>query len=196
MRDASNIPERELLQRVADGDQEAYAVLFHGHLDKLYTNALHFTKSPSLAKDICQEVFIRVWNYRHKLREVERFEAWLATVAKNFIRNTLKKKVLDVSNEDYLLAYMQDKNPGSQELLEWKEMRSQLNDAIGQLPPQMQAAFRLSRIEGLSHEQIAQQMGISRVTSQNYIARAIVFLRKYLKERNQLPGLLLLFFLS
>lgn len=188
--------EKELLNKVSQGDQQAYAVLFHRYFDRIYTNAFHFTKSQDLAKDICQEVFIRVWNYREKLREVNSFEAWLVTITKNFIRNTLKKKVLPVSNEEYLLAYLQDMSPSEQEVMEVKEWETKLHSAIDQLPPQMQTAFRLSRFQGLSHEQIARKMNISRVTSRNYIARALLFLRKYLQEHGDQLGLLLLFFLS
>ena len=188
--------EKELLNKVSQGDQQAYAVLFHRYFDRIYTNAFHFTKSQDLAKDICQEVFIRVWNYREKLREVNSFEAWLVTITKNFIRNTLKKKVLPVSNEEYLLAYLQDMSPSEQEVMEVKEWETKLHSAIDQLPPQMQTAFRLSRFQGLSHEQIARKMNISRVTSRNYIARALLFLRKYLQEHGDQLGLLLLLFFS
>jgi RNA polymerase sigma-70 factor (ECF subfamily) len=188
--------ERELLNRVSQGDPEAYAVLFRRYFDRIYANAFHFTKSRDLAEDICQEVFIRVWNYREKLLEVDSFEAWLVTITKNFIRNTLKKKVLPVSNEAYLLAYLKDKSPSRQEVMEVKEWENKLYKGIALLPPQMQTAFRLSRFHGLSHEQIARKMNISRVTSQNYIARALLFLRKYVREHGDQLGLLLFFLFS
>lgn len=187
--------EKELLLSVAEGNEQAYEVLFNRYVDKLYTQALYFTKSPDLAKDICQEVFIKVWGYREKLALVDNMEAWLATVSKNYIRNVIKRKVLPVDNEEYLMAYMQDKQPNSQELMEWKERESNIYEIIGRLPPQMQQAFRLSRFDGLTHEEIAKKMNISRITSQNYIARALVILRKYLREHGDELRLVLLIFI-
>lgn len=192
---ATGQTEKEALQRAAQGDEQSYGRLFHQHLDKLYGIAFSFTKSPELAKDICQEVFLRIWNYRQKLAEIDHFEAWLITVAKNHIRNTLKKKVLVTSNEEKLMAYMHDSSPSVQQQLEWKEWQGQLMEAVNRLPPQMREAFRLSRFEGLSHAEIAERMHITRNTSQNHVARALALLRQYLAEQQNYLGLVLLFFM-
>ncbi|WEK35594.1 MAG: RNA polymerase sigma-70 factor [Candidatus Pseudobacter hemicellulosilyticus] len=190
---AADPTERTALQRAASGDEQSYGLLFHQHLGKLYGLAYSFTKSDELAKDICQEVFLRIWHYREKLAEVENFEAWLITVAKNHIRNTLKKKVLVTRNEAQLLAHMQDSAPSVQQRLEWKEWEGHLREAVDRLPPQMQQVFRLSRFEGLSHAEIAERLQISRVTSQNHVARALALVRQYLLEKQNYLGLVLLF---
>lgn len=178
--------EKELLLKISEGDEKAFELLVNAYIDRIYTNALHFSKSPDLAKDICQEVFVKVWNSRSKLPQVENIEAWIVTVATNHIRNTLKKKVLVTSNEEYLLSFLYDRDPLPQELLEWKQLETKIHAAIGELPTQMQTAFRLSRFEGMSHEEIAKRMNISRITSQNYIARALLILKKRLKEPGDL----------
>ena len=60
----------------------------------------------------------------------------------------------------------------------------------------MQTAFRLSRFEGLTHEQIARKMGISKVTSQSYIVRALLAIRRYLADHNYPLDLLLVYLLT
>jgi RNA polymerase sigma-70 factor (ECF subfamily) len=81
--------------------------------------------------------------------------------------------------------------PEQEEYLRYKELQSTIQEGISQLPPQQQRAFKLSREEGLSHDQISQLMGVSKKTVKDYIVRSIAFLRPYLKHYS---GLLILIF--
>jgi RNA polymerase sigma-70 factor (ECF subfamily) len=175
--------EKELLLRVADGDQRAYRILFDRYWDLMYANALHFTKSPEWAKDLAQEIFMKIWIMRDKLPAVQRFEAFLFTVSKNMILDELRKLQLSNKHTEFFETYFTEAESDTAQKTELKDLEKELNKAIEQLPLQMQTAFKLSRFEGLTHEQIARQMNITRVTSQNYIARAILNIRKYLARR-------------
>ena len=175
--------EKELLLRVANGDQRAYRILFDRYWDLMYANALHFTKSPEWAKDLAQEIFMKIWMMRDKLPAVQRFEAYLFTVARNMIFDELRKLHRSPQHDDFFEAYFAETEHDTVQKAELKELEKDLHTAIDQLPLQMQTAFKLSRFEGLTHEQIARQMNISRVTSQNYIARALLNIRKYLTSR-------------
>ena len=186
--------EKELLAQAASGHEPAFQQLFEKYWPRMYANALRFSKSPELAQDLTQEIFIKIWTQREKLRTVERFDAWLYTVSRNLIYNELRKKMYDVAYTDYLYAYFEDENLDAQQLLELKELEQQINQAINHLPPQVQAAFRLSRFQGLSHEQIARELNITRITSQNYIARALLALRKQLDANRGATGALLCLF--
>lgn len=170
-----------LLKQTAAGDEKAFQQLFNAYWDKLYANALHLIKSPEAARDLTQEVFIKIWLKREKLSDVILFEPWLYRVAKNvFIDHLRKQLVLDSLQEIESIEESDEQTP--QRKLELNELIMHVNGAIASLPAQMQAAFRLSRFDGLTHEQIAQRMNISKVTSQNYIARSLVVIRKYLMQ--------------
>lgn len=185
--------ERELLRLVAAGDEYAYRVLFDRYSDRMYMNALHFTKSAELAQDLTQEIFIRIWMNRAKLPEVDRFDAWLFTVARNVIRNELKKKVLPVENAEFLQAYFRDNNLTPQERIEYKELETAVHQAIENLPPQMQTVFLLSRREGLTHEEIARRMNISVVSSKTYMVRCLLAIRRHLGKNAGQLGILVFF---
>lgn len=185
--------EQELLQLVAGGDERAYRILFDKYADRMYANALHFTKSPELAQDLTQEIFIRIWIQRSKLTEVTHFDGWLFTVARNLIRNELKKKVLPVDNAEFLQAYFRDNSLSPQERMEYKELETTVKQAIANLPPQMQTVFLLSRQEGLTHEQIAQRMNISVVSSKTYMVRCLLAIRRHLGKNSGRLGIILLF---
>ncbi len=85
-----------LLKQTAAGDEKAFQQLFIAYWDKLYANALHLIKSPEAARDLTQEVFIKIWLKRENLSDVLLFEPWLYRVAKNvFIDHLRKQLVLD-----------------------------------------------------------------------------------------------------
>lgn len=170
-----------LLMQTAAGDEKAFQQLFNLYWDKIYANALHLIKSPEAARDLTQEVFIKIWLKREKLSDVQQFESWLYRVAKNvFIDHLRKQLVLDSLQDIQSIEDSEEQTP--QRKLELNELIKQVNGAIASLPAQMQTAFRLSRFHGLTHEQIAHHMHISKATSQNYIARSLIVIRKYLLQ--------------
>ena len=176
--------ERELLLRIATGDQEAYQEIFERYWNKVYAIGLRLSKSPELAKDLAQETFIKIWNNREKLPEVANFSAFLSTVSRHLAIDHLRKKVFTTNNEDYLVAYFSDDAISPHEKAEYKELEKILNDAVNNLPAQLQQVFRLSRFEGLSHAEIALRMNITRITSKSYMVRALYAIRKYLSQYN------------
>lgn len=188
--------ELELLQRTAAGDQSAYKILYDRYWDQIFANALHFTKQPELAKDLTQEIFLKLWLMRDKLAQVHRFDSFLFTVAKNLIVDELRRLHTSSQYDEFFDAYFEQGDNPASVTAELKELESTLLKAIDQLPRQMQTAFKLSRFEGLSHEQVARRMNISRITSQNYIARAIVSIKKHLHSQQIELGILLCMLLS
>jgi RNA polymerase sigma-70 factor (ECF subfamily) len=185
------IDERSLFLLVAKGDAKAYQVIYDRYADRMYANALHFSKSPELAEELTQEIFIRLWLKREKLAAVDHFDAYLFTLARNLIRTALKKKVFTTENATFLAAYFEDAALTPEAKLEFRELESRVQAAIQALPTQMQTVFRLSRIEGLTHEQIAQTMNISVTSSKTYMVRALLAIRKSLGADAARLGLLL-----
>ena len=180
--------EKELLQLVSNGDESAYKILFTKYWDQIYSTALMFTKSSEMSEDLTQDVFAQIWIKREKLREVIKFEPFLFITARNLIFDRLRQKVLNCDYEQYLIEYFRDTSPSPIEKLELKEMEEMIYQTINNLPKQQQTAFRLSRFQGLKHEDIAVQMGISKESVKSHIVRAIYSLRKHLGERiQQLP---------
>ncbi|HVU55406.1 MAG TPA: RNA polymerase sigma-70 factor [Puia sp.] len=190
------LDERQLLTEVAAGNEAAYKRLFVHYWDQIYSTALLFTKSRELSQDLAQDIFAKVWIRREKLREIERFDAFLFIIARNVIIDRLRKKVFNTTNETYLMEYFADTSLAPSDKMEIKEMEAIIRRAIDVLPVQQRTAFCLSRFQGLKHEEIAVRMGISKDSVKSYIVRALVHLRKFLAEHSEaipLLGLLLLF---
>jgi RNA polymerase sigma-70 factor (ECF subfamily) len=190
--DNNNI-DQGLLQLVADGDRQAYQYLFETYWDQVFGACLHLTKSPELAKDLTQDIFLKIWDHRQKLPAIRNFDSYLYTIARNLVRDQLRTAIFRESNREFLLHYFSAKGISPQEILEEKQLGEKVKAAISSLPLKLQQVFTLSQLEGLSHKEIAGRLEISPLSSKTYMVRALLILRKLLvKEADNLLILTLL----
>lgn len=192
---ADNTIDKELLALVASGDVRAYARLFAQYRGRVYYHALSFLKSPQLAEEVVTDIFVKVWNQRDKLTEVDNFPAWLFILGRNHLLTELRRKIMDtteVSSQEEALSedlLLPDKQ------YEYRETYRVIMEGVELLPTQQKAVFTLSRMESLSYEEIAQRMGITKRTVRFHMVMALNFLRVYARDHglHSLNTLLLLF---
>ena len=139
--------ESELLQQVAAGDRQCFRMLFQQYGRHIHGLALRFTKDTQQAEDLTQEVFTRIWVNRASLANVQNVKSFLNTIARNLIRDHLRKRTLVVRHEPELLHIVRDQAAGPQEKIDAKELQNVLDEAVEQLSPQLKTAFILSRVE-------------------------------------------------
>ncbi|MBO9573858.1 MAG: RNA polymerase sigma-70 factor [Chitinophagaceae bacterium] len=182
MKPTATIPdEKELLQKVAIGDQQAFALIVEKYTDVVYPYLIYWVKNAQLAEEITQDVFVRLWKNRHKLAAMDNFAGYVYVTTRNRANTALKAELLkfEESPEDKL--YDPVNHPQSH--LEAKELLNMLDRAIDSLPARRKQVFELSRKEDLTYEEIAEQLGISRSAVRQHIVEALVFLRHYIKEK-------------
>jgi RNA polymerase sigma-70 factor (family 1) len=182
--------ENVLLQQIAAGDEKAFAVLVERKWNNIYSQALTYLKSTHYAQDVVQEVFLKIWQKRKELPKVERFDSFLFIIARNHIVSELRKRInssLALDNFDFV-----EENFVPDKTLSQKNLRQVLLKAINLLPQQQRTAYLLSRDEGLSHEEIARQMQLSKETAKKHICRALNFLRTYVRAHSDLPVIFLI----
>lgn len=178
-----NVPhsENELLRLLADGDEHAFQVIFERHWDAVFSTALLLTKSGSVAEDVAQDVFTMLWEKRASLAGVQKLEGFLFVSARNIIYSRFRRLASQDAYRQYILScFREDGAESAETATELRELDRTIQQAIRLLPPQQQKAFRLSRFEGMQHEEIAVTMGVSRITIKSYIVQAIASLRKAL----------------
>ncbi|MGN6418655.1 MAG: RNA polymerase sigma factor [Pseudobacter sp.] len=180
--------ENKLLQDVVNGNETAFRELMNRYWNKMYGNILYHCKKQELAEELTQDLFVAIWQNRDQLPEIQRFDAWLYAIARNLVLGAFRKKVIPLLDTNLFDPYFLDDGLTGVDLLELKELHTVLTNEIAQLPAQMQRAFTLHRIQGLSHEEVAKEMNISRFSSQTYVARATMLLRAALARYNEKPG--------
>jgi RNA polymerase sigma-70 factor (family 1) len=176
--------EPELLLRISQGDAWAFRQIFNAYSRQVYSLCIKLTKDAEQAKDLTQEIFARLWVKRGQLQGIYHFRGFLTTLALNLIRNQLRKKVLDLTNEAFLMNYFEESAPAPDRVMEFKEFQCMIQEAVDHLPPQLNRSFVLRRMAGMSHAEIARQMELSPLTVKSHIARAITFIRAYLEQHS------------
>lgn len=165
----ANHSDEYFLIQTAQGDSAAFSQLFKKYSPKIYSLALYLTKSTSVAEEIVQEVFIKVWENRNQLNDINSFNAWLRTVSKNICYNHLRK----MANEKIALLAFLKKNSDAvsvpQDIVELKEFEAFIETAIQKLPPQQQKVFRLKKLGGKKTAEIAAELNISTHTVKEYL---------------------------
>lgn len=170
--------------RISEGDAWAFRQIFDAYSGQVYSLCIKLTKDAEQAKDLTQEIFARLWVKRKQLQGVYHFQGFLTTMALNLIRNQFRKKVLDLTNEAFLLSYFEESVPAPDKAMEFKEFQCMVQEAVDHLPPQLNRSFTLSRMAGMSHAEIARQMELSPLTVKSHIARALTFIRAYLEQHS------------
>lgn len=136
------LDESTLISLLKKDSEYAFQLLFEHYHNLVYKVALLYVKSPTLAQDIVQDVFMKIWFQRNNLPDVISFESWIYTLSRNLTINCLKKLAYEGKAR---AAFNKDQN-GFDDTTDHKIRNSQYNallqQAIHQLPEQQQKVYR------------------------------------------------------
>lgn len=172
-----------LFHSLAKGDELAFEKLYKLYFPRLYTFSLKIINDSSLAKDVVQNVFIKIWETRTSF-SFENPEAFVYQMVRNaslnYIRHlkvvdNLKSRVKDqyLGEELYYIDMVGDEPY----ILIEKELQEKIFDVMNSLPDKCLAVFRMSRIEGLKNREIADQLEISIKSVEKHISKAMQIYR-------------------
>ncbi|MGA9531737.1 MAG: sigma-70 family RNA polymerase sigma factor [Anaerolineales bacterium] len=180
MTSQTGIDPPELVRRVADGDRAAFLELYDRYAAKVYGLALYITKSPSVAEEVSQETFVKLWTSADTFREGRgRVSSWLLTIARRTAIDQFRKQSRrpDIAESVDIEA---DWNLDLQEPLtateesRWRTMYF----ALQELPREQRQAIILSYYYGLSHSEIASHLEIPLGTAKTRIRLGMQKLRE------------------
>ncbi|HRO47998.1 RNA polymerase sigma-70 factor [Agriterribacter sp.] len=160
--------------------------IFKRHEYKLYTLALALTKSDQYAKDIVQDVFMKLWEHRNHIHTIANMDAWLYRLTENKVIDFLRKTAADKRLRDALWMNMQHMMNETEETISSREYKQVIEKAINHLPPQRKRIYRLSKEQGLNYCQIAHELDISRHTVKNQLSSALRAVRNFLSRTMKL----------
>jgi RNA polymerase sigma-70 factor (ECF subfamily) len=168
--------------------EEKVEQLFRQYYAGLCKSLYRTLRDASLAEDIVQEVFLKVWDMRATLRLDEAVPAYLYRSCYHAALNFLKrqKQQTDIN----ALAEVMPGGDTAEQHLGMLETEGQVLRAIGALPPKTRLVFSLSRFEELSYKEIAERLDISVKAVEKHMGIALQRLRENLRE--YLVGLILL----
>lgn len=189
----------ELYQLIAEGDEQAFNVLYERHWRKLFRFLYRMTKSREMAEELTADVFLKLWIGRELVPEIHNMDGFLYQVAHRKALDFLKLAARESSLQKVISLQMIGEIAESTEqpdkhLME-EEYRRIVEAAILQLSPQRKKVFTLSREEGMTHKEIARQLNLSPGTVKRTMSDALESIRRYLKEHPEARTLIWSFFM-
>ena len=174
---------KELVKLLKKGDMQAFDTLYEQYSQKIYGFVLRYIKQEADAEEIVQEVFYKIWKSRSRIDVYSSFESFLFTITYNVTISILRKR----ANEKKYLEFVRkrqrvDRADDLIDEIQYHELNEKLDSLLNELTPRQKEIFRLSRYEGLSHDEIANKLNISVNTVSNHLVTALSFLRSNLKS--------------
>ncbi|QJR38060.1 sigma-70 family RNA polymerase sigma factor [Gemmatimonas groenlandica] len=161
----------------ATGDRRAFERLYRAHVDRVYAICTRMLADQQLAEEVTQDVFVRVWQKLPGFRGESAFSTWLHRVAVNVVLSRRKRASIHgarTADDDAL-----DEAPSRAVFV---GERLDLDAAIAGLPAGARRVFVLHDVEGFTHEEIGEQLGITPGGSKAQLHRARMLLRAALNR--------------
>ncbi|RIJ48016.1 RNA polymerase sigma-70 factor [Maribellus luteus] len=184
----------ELVKLLKKGDMAAFDAIYNKYCHKLHAFVLRYLKQQEDAEEIVQEVFIKIWNSRSKIDIYASFESFLFTITYNATMSLLRKRVSEIKSKEYLKSLQQvnDSVPVIDEL-QFNELNNKLSYLLDQLSPRQKEIYLLSRENGLTHKEIAENLNITESTVNNHLVAVLKYLKCHID--NSLAANILFFYL-
>ncbi|MDR1585395.1 MAG: RNA polymerase sigma-70 factor [Prevotellaceae bacterium] len=176
----NNAIEEKYVKALSEGDQKAFEVLFLHYHPKLVHFITGFIKNNEQARDMAQDIFLSIWNDKEKLSLVKSFKAYLFKMAKNVICNYYDHIVVDEKFVAEQLARPAEFE-NSEDIIFARQLQDMIDIAVSQMPPQRKQIYTMSRIDGLSNNEIAEKLNINKRTVENHLTAALSDIRKAIK---------------
>lgn len=180
MKDSSDDYEK-MVERIRSGDHSAFEKLFHMYYAQLCVFSNSYVKSLDFARDVVQEVLIKIWDNRENLYINQSLKAYLYMAVRNQSLNFIQQKKqierlqMRLIKQEELNSYIKKEETNTEELTQkvWK--------LVDKLPERRRTIFILYRKHGLSYSEISEVMDIARKTVENQMGKSLKFLRNELE---------------
>lgn len=173
--------EQNLVNSIQDGNEEAFESLFFEYYVPLCRFSKGYVGTVESARDVVQDVFIKIWSNREKFQIHTSVKAYLFQAVRNHSLNELEKRNRYQAFEEEYIRESELKAVSHN--TENTEQLTQLIWQIAELMPEKRkAVFTLYREHGLSYKEIASVLGITRKTVENQMGRALNFIRQHLEK--------------
>jgi RNA polymerase sigma-70 factor (family 1) len=188
------IDEKALFQEVAKGDREAFRQLFHHYNRLLQPFVSRLTGSSEATEEVLQEVFLKLWLHRDRLKLVENPKAYVIRIVNNEAINHLRAEARDNRLRAAVRQFGFEDVPSPEQGIFYRETEMRLNEAIERLPQSCRKIYRMSREQYMRIPEIADALNLSDSTVKNQLVKALKIIRLHINKVTPTIIFLLFFF--
>lgn len=178
--------EKDVILLMSQGDKKAYETMFRRFYPKVHRFAIMLLKNEEDANDVCQLIFMKVWNKREKFADIRDFDSYLFVLAKYTVVNYISSKHILPIDIDTLSGNYPDSVSPHEDMVA-KDIQLFTDMVVENMPQQRQTIYRMSREQHLKNEEIAQRLGIQKKTVENHLNLALKEIKKSLYVMILLP---------
>ena len=181
---ADQLIDGRVIEACRQGDRAAFQLLFETYKDKVFSIAVYSSGDRSLAEDVTQQVFLKLFTAIRQFRGDSEFTTWLYRLVVNAcLDERRRRRKLLPWGETVAMRNSSEKKPQEKQYARL-EVAEAVREAIGELKPKFRLPILLKYVEGLSYEEIASVMGCSRGTVASRLNRGHSQLAKRLSHLN------------
>jgi RNA polymerase sigma-70 factor, ECF subfamily len=153
--------EGSIIEACKRGDRAAFHLLFEAHKDKIYSIALHYSNDEAMARDVTQQVFLKLFTSISQFRKDSEFTTWLYRIVANACMDEHRKRKRFVQFSPEIEVEDMSAKGSQEEAYHRREVADSVRGAIAGLTPKLRLPILLKYIEGLSYDEIAETLGCS-----------------------------------
>ena len=176
------LDEKKLILGLQRGSIPAFERIFSLYHKRIYNFCLSLHQSSDYAEETVQKVFVALWEQREQVDENKAFSGYLYSIARYMVYQELRHQVYKKAVFDHFTTNLIDTNESTKDEILFNELLTFLESLIERLPERQRRIFKLSRFEGLTYKQIAEQLNITENTVDTQIRKALNFLRDKYKN--------------
>ena len=170
-----------LLNRLLNGDQEAFEDIFVRYWYQLFKVANARIKSREEAEEIVQDIFASLWKNRSTLL-ISNLPNYLFSSVRKGVISKIRSKLVHQKYRNYYLKFFPTYSMDTDDTVEFDELSSAIENALLRLPEKSQQVFRLNRLQGLSIPEISETLKMPRRTIEHHLTKSLRALRIHLKD--------------
>lgn len=176
--------DNELIDRLQKGDIEAFDQIYDRYSLKLYSFGLKYLRSDDEAEELVQSVFLKIWENYKFLKKESSFKSYIFTIAYNEICKLFRKRHYQKKYIDNSLINNSLNTLEIEDGINHQTILNLVQKIVDKLPEKQKIIFVKSRIEGKATKEIAEELGLSPGTVDNYISEILKLIRNSLRKEN------------
>ncbi|MCW8313183.1 MULTISPECIES: RNA polymerase sigma factor [Sphingobacterium] len=174
--------EAAILEKLKDGDLNSFNEIYFQYSPKIYVRLIRLVKDQTIAEEILQDVFTRIWLHREKIDPTKGFVSFLNHISDNLAMDFFRKVQRDKALQLEIWASAIELYYHTEEKLFLKDKQQILSKAIDSLSPKRKEILMLNKFEDKSYKEIADLLGISVSTVSNQLVSALKDIKEYIQK--------------